>query len=323
LVWLCESERYRGLSLDNVLVAINRRDLQEWILDRKAVQLRSSTLRNREIAVKLFIEWLTTLEAGRVRTVESTPYKTDKLISPAAEKRKPGYIPWELIVSLLNAYHNESERCLAHTLFDTGLRISEIQRLKIQDLPKANLHASGQKYYAMRVPGSKGRGGGIKERTALISAPVLARISRYHNSFEYRFSPFWESSNPNKPAFLQVNGNRLCPRNVRAQMDLAALRAGLDQALFCPHKLRHGAAFSMLRSELGKDYFDKLFLVQQLFGHKSITTTEIYTVIPPAVLAKLNANSVIVEKYEEAKQILDATYLPSARHNEARGHRNS
>jgi integrase/recombinase XerD len=106
-------------------------------------------------------------------------------------------------------------------------------------------------------------------------------------------------------------------------MDLAALRAGLDQALFCPHKLRHGAAFSMLRSELGKDYFDKLFLVQQLFGHKSITTTEIYTVIPPAVLAKLNANSVIVEKYEEAKQILDATYLPPARHNEARGHRNS
>ena len=226
-------------------------------------------------------------------------------------------------MALLNAYHNESERCLAHTLFDTGLRISEIQRLRIQDLPKANLHASGQKYYPMRVLGSKGRGGGIKERTALISAPVLARISRYHNSVEYRFSPFWESTNPNKPAFLQVNGNRLCPRNVRAQMDLAALRAGLDPALFCPHQLRHGAAFSVLRSELGKDYFDKLFLVQRLFGHNSITTTEIYTVIPPAVLAKLNANSVIVEKYEEAKRILDATYLPPAKHNEARGHRSS
>jgi integrase/recombinase XerD len=321
VAWLCESERYRSLALDDALIVVNRRDLQNWIADRKAARLENSTLRNREVAVKLFLEWLTTAEAGQLRSEGDTAYKTGQLISPAAEKRKPRFISFEVIVGLLNAYHNEGERCLVHTLYDTGLRISEVQRLQAHELPKASLHARGQKYYPLHVRGSKGPGGRTKDRIALISAPVLARISRYHNSPEYRFSPFWQQVDPHKPAFLQVNGNSISPRNLRSQMDLAAFRAGLDPALFCPHNLRHGAAFSLLRSELGKDYFDKLFLVQQLFGHKSITTTEIYTVIPPAVLAKLNANNVIVEKYEEAKKILDATYLPPAKHNEARGHR--
>ena len=322
LVWLCESERYRGLSLDNVLVAINRRDLQEWILDRKAIHLKSSTLRNREIAVKLFLEWLTTLEAGRVRALENTPYKTGKLISPAPHRRKPQYISEEMMIRLLTGYHNESERCLAHTLFDTGLRISELQRLCKRDLPDPTLFPNGLKYYPLCIQGSKGRGGQIKERPALISSPVLARISRYHNTGEYRFSPFWQHGDPNRPVFLSVNGRSICPRNVRSQMDLAAVRTDLQARLFSPHRLRHGTAFSILRSELGRDYFDKLFLVQQLFGHKSITTSEIYTVVPPAVLAKLNSDRVVREKYDEAKRIFDATYLAPARHSEVRGHRN-
>ena len=323
LLWLCESERYRGLSLDEVLVAINRRDLQEWILDRKAIHLKNSTLRNREIAVKLFLEWLTTQEAGRVRTVENTPYRTGNLISPAPHRRKPQYISEEMMVRLLSGYHNESERCLAHTLFDTGLRISELERLCKRDLPDPSLFPNGLKYYPLCVQGSKGGGGHFKERQALISSPVLARIRRYHNTAEYRFSPFWQHEDPNKPVFLSVNGLAVCPRNVRAQMNLAAARRDLLASLFSPHRLRHGTAFSILKSELGRDYFDKLFLVQQLFGHKSITTSEIYTVVPAAVLAKLNSDRVVTEKYEEAKRIFDATYLPPAKHKEARGHRSS
>lgn len=217
LVWLCETERYSGLPLDDVLLAVNRRDLQDWILDRKAARLEGSTLRNREIVVKLLLEWLTTSEAGPLRSFDETPYKTGKLISPRAEKRKPRFISCELIVTLLNAYHNEGERCLVHTLYDTGLRISEIQRLQVRELPKASYYPSGQKYFPLTLRGSKGPGGSTKERTALISAPVLARINRYHNSSEYRFSPFWQPADPYKPAFLQVNGNCLCPRNVRAQ----------------------------------------------------------------------------------------------------------
>lgn len=323
LLWLCESEGYPGLSLDAALLAVTRRDLQDWILDRKAARLESSTLRNREIAVKLFLEWLTTSEAGRLRSAETTPYKTGKLISPAPHRRRPQYVSAELMIQLLGGYHNESERCLAHVLFDTGLRISEVQRLRRRDLPVPSLFPDGLKYYPLYVQGSKGHGGRFKERIALISSPVLARINRYHNSSEYKFSPLWRQGDPDKPVFLSVNGLPISPRNVRGQMKLAASRINVQENSISPHVLRHGAAFSLLTSELGRDYFDKLFLVQQLFGHKSITTTEIYTVVPPAVLAKLNADRVVREKYDEAKWIYEATYLAPVTHKELRGHRDN
>jgi hypothetical protein len=103
LLWLAEAERYQSLWLDMVLVAVTRRDLQEWILSRKAALIQGSTLRSREIAVKLFLEWLTTQEAGSIRTPENTPYKTGKLISPAAQRRSPQYISSEMIFSCSEA----------------------------------------------------------------------------------------------------------------------------------------------------------------------------------------------------------------------------
>jgi integrase/recombinase XerD len=321
LKWLLEVEHYSTHSLDTVLKITTRRDIEYWVKDRKAAGIKASTLRNREVAVKTLFDWLTTDEAGRVRVLETTPYKTGKLISPAPEGCKPCLVTSEDVIRLLNGFHNESERCLAHTLYDTGMRISEAERLLKRDIPDQRSFPDGLKYYPLYVQGSKGRGGQIKERVAIISAPVLSRIKRYHNSPEYRFSPYFSNTNSEKHAFLSVSGYRLSRRNVGKQMGYAATRVGLDPTSFSPHKLRHGAAFSILASELGKDYFDRLFLVQQVFGHSQITTTEIYTAIPPAILAKLNRGGVIKDKYQEAKRIKDATYLPLAKHTERRGHR--
>ena len=86
LLRLSRCECYQNLSLDLVLLTVTRRDLQEWMLQRKAMGVQSSTLRNRETPVKLFLEWLTTQEAGRVRTLKNKPYKTGKLISPAPHR---------------------------------------------------------------------------------------------------------------------------------------------------------------------------------------------------------------------------------------------
>lgn len=321
LRWLLDIKHYSTDSLDIILQITTRRDLELWIKDRKAVGIKASTLRNREVAVKMLFDWLTTEEGGRFHALETTPYKTGKLISPPPEACKPRFVTSEDIIRLLNGFHNEGERCLAHMLYDTGLRISEAERLLKRDLPDPRNYPDGLKYYPLYVRGSKGRGGQIKERVAIISAPVLARVRRYHNSPEYRFSPYFGNTNSEKPAFLSVSGYRLSRRNVGKQMEYAAVRVELDPKCFSPHKLRHGAAFSILASELGKDYFDRLFLVQQVFGHNQITTTEIYTAIPPAILARLNRDGIIKDKYEEAKRIKDATYLPLERHSERRGHR--
>jgi len=321
LKWLLEAEYHSQHSLDTILKITTRRDIEFWLKDRKAARIEASTLRNREVAVKLLFDWLTTEEGGRIRSLENMPYKTGELISAPPERRKPRFVTSEDIIKLLNGFHNESERCLGHFLYDTGLRISEAERLLKSELPDPRNFPDGLKYYPLYVRGSKGRGGQIKERVAIVSAPVLARVRRYHNSPEYRFSPYFAHTDSEKPAFLSVGGYRLSRRSFGKQMKYAAARAGLDPKFFSPHKLRHGAAFTILASELGKDYFDKLFLVQQVFGHNQITTTEIYTTIPPAILAKLNRDKIVKDKYEEAKKIKDATYLPLERHIERRGHR--
>jgi site-specific recombinase XerD len=321
LNWFIEEHKYQKLSLDLALKLATRIDLQKWLADRKAEGIKASTLRNREATVKNFFEWQATEASGNIRSLESSPYKTGKLISPPPERRNPSYLNAETLIQMLGGYHNESERCYSHCLYDTGVRVSELARILKRDLPDANAFPQGAKYFPLNVRGSKGRGGQIKERIALISSPVLARIKRYHNTPEYRYSPYFDHNDLNKPVFLGVNGYPLSSRNVRSQMRLAATRTGLAPSETSPHKWRHGAAFAILKSELGADYFDKLVLLKKLFGHKRLTTTEIYTAIPPAVLAKLNNDSVVTDKYSEAKMIKDATYLSPLMHKERRGHR--
>jgi integrase/recombinase XerD len=322
LKWVVGIPCYLNLTPDIIIKAISRRDIQRWVSDQKAEGLAPATIRNREATVKEFFVWLTSSAGGSVRTTEDTPYKLDKLISPPPQRGKPRYVTAESVIATLNGLLNESERTLIHALYDIGLRVSEAIRLRRRDLPDEKLFPEGTKYFPIYIPGSKGWGGQIKQRVGLISSPVLARIRRYHNSLEYRFSPDFKDGDPDEKAvFLSVNGRPLAGRSIGKQLKRAAARVGLAPEIISPHRLRHGAAFAILKSELGKDYLDKLLLLQQLFGHNRITTTEIYTVIPPALLSKLNSEQAVTEKDEEAKRIMNATYLPPDKHTEKRGHR--
>jgi integrase/recombinase XerC len=319
LKWLVAFQIYQTDCLDSILKVATRADLQQWIINRKATGIKASTLRNREVPVKLFFEWLATNDGGKVRHVEEIPYKTGKLISAAPEKNAPHYLTVEDIIRLLNGYYNESERCLIHFLYDTGLRISEAVTITNADLPDERSFPDGLKYYPLYVSGAKGRGGNPKPRISLISSPLLARIRRNHLSKEYRFSPFF-SNDETKPVFLSVNGRPLAQRNVNRQMKCSAARADMDPTFISPHAMRRSAAFAILISELGNDYLERMLVVQHLFGHTNVRSTEIYARIPPAVLAKLNSDRVANDKYEEAKRIYSATFLPPKAHIERRGH---
>lgn len=321
LVYFSLTEEYRHLPFDLVLQICTRHDLQHWIRFQNETNKSANTIHSREASVKEFFDWLGSKDGGNIRKPEKAIYKTGRLISPAPGKKAPRYLPAEGLILLLNNFHNEAERCMVHTMFDVGMRISEALRLRRCDLPDQRQYPEGAKYFPLRIEGAKGRGGRTKERISIISSPVLARILRYHNSFGYRFSPEFDSQDPDKPLFLSANNLPLSARNFNKQIKEAAKRAGLRAADFSAHKFRHGAAYSILKSELGKDYFDKMILVQQLFGHQQIRTTEIYASIPPALLQQLNNNETVVSKYEEAKRIFEATYLPPAKHIEKRGHR--
>lgn len=321
LVYFSLIEEYKHLSFDLVLQICSRHDLQNWIHYQNINSKLASTIHSREASIKEFFDWLGSEDGRYVRKPEKAIYKTGRLISPAPGKKAPRYLPAEGLILLLNNFHNEAERCMVHAMFDVGMRISEAIRLRRSDLPDQRHYPEGAKYYPLKIDGAKGRGGRTKERISIISSPVLARILRYHNSFGYHFSALFDSNDADKPLFLSANNLPLSARNFNKQIKEAAKRAGLKPADFSAHKFRHGAAYSILKSELGKDYLDKMVLVQQLFGHSQIKTTEIYASIPPALLQQLNNSEAVVSKYEEAKRIYEATYLPAAKHVEKRGHR--
>lgn len=309
LTWFALVPSYKTYTLDNILKSCSRKHIQNWIIELKQSGISQRTIRNREASVKEFFEWLITEDGGRVRSQTNYPYKTGKYISSNHIIHRPKYVSEEEVIRLINGYHNESERCLAHFLYDTGLRISEAIRLRLCDLPDENNFPPGIKYYPLRVQGSKGRGRVYRLRTSLITSPLLARLRRYHNTLEYKFSSLQEAvKESEKLVFLSTTGKPLSSRNVRKQMSSAAKRAKLT-INYSPHMLRHGAAFSILSSELGKNYLERLVLVQQLFGHSQIKTTEQYTSIPPVLLAEFHSNKIVTDKFEEAKRIYQTTYL--------------
>lgn len=318
--WLEATDRDEVVGLDDLLCLLNRVDIEDWLTSQISSGLARSTVRNREVVLREFLKWLSSRGDPDASGIYQRVYPTDKLIVKAPHKRVPKYVSVEEVTLLLRGYLNECERCFAHTLYDTGLRVSEGINLRLDDLPDPRLFPDGLKYLPLYVRGAKGRAGRAKERVAIISRPLLSRIRRYHSSPEYRFADRWLSSDPSKPVFLSATGLPLNYANVYKQLKCAAKRSELNPGKYSPHKLRHGAGYSILRSELGNDYTEKLVLLQESFGHQSISTTEIYTSIPAPLLSRLNTQSDVSDKYEEAKQIYKETFLPHHEHDEERGH---
>jgi integrase/recombinase XerC len=232
----------------------------------------------------------------------------------------PRFVTKEHVIALSKALHNESQRCLVHFMFDSGVRVSEVSRIRKADIDALDFWPEHMSYLPLLIRGSKARGGEpYKERYSLISRAVYSRIKRYHNTPKYRFSKSYDPDE--KSAFLSVSGQVLTERAISKMLRDAAIRAGLNPRSISPHNLRHGAALNILRSEHGKDYLDKLVIIQKQFGHSQITSTEQYTQIPPNLYTQLNETAEIRTRFEEAQEVFDLTFLPQKNHREKRGHR--
>jgi integrase/recombinase XerC len=141
-------------------------------------------------------------------------------------------------------------------LYGSGLRVSELCGLDLEDL---NLKAQ-----TVRVLG-KGR----KERVVPLSGPATAAVRAYLTG--PRLDLLGRASHPPEPGALLINarGGRLGPRSVRALLDKYLRGEGRGDV--SPHDLRHSFATHLL--EGGAD----LRSVQELLGHESLATTQIYT----------------------------------------------
>lgn len=186
--------------------------------------------------------------------------------TPKQTKRLPKAITVEEIDKLLTMPDNKEtlgarDRAILETLYSTGVRVSELVDLNRNDLDMINqtLHV---------------RGKGKKERIVPLGSHAMAAIRHYMTLLEpdARFASVRQQAmtNPAVPLFVNKNGGRLSSRSVRRKLDKYLTMAGLDPTI-SPHTLRHSFATHLLDN--GAD----LRSVQELLGHQSLSTTQIYT----------------------------------------------
>jgi integrase/recombinase XerD len=158
----------------------------------------------------------------------------------------------------------ERNRTMIETMFSCGLRVSETVNLCISDI-------------SFKEEFVKVTGKGNKERLVPISQVALNALENYIRHVRVHIEP---ASGNHDIVFLNKRGTRLSRVMVFYIMKDLAKKAGIKKSI-SPHTLRHSFATSLV--EAGAD----LRAVQQMLGHESITTTEIYTHIDRSYLKDL------------------------------------
>ena len=171
-----------------------------------------------------------------------------ELRRPLKKVSLPKVLSKEEIRQLLLNTRNLKHRCILSLLYSAGLRRNELLSLQPTDI------ISNRKQ--IRISQSKGK----KDRYTLLSEPLLYDLRIYFK--EYRPSIWlFEGNQP---------GKQYSPASISRILDKAATKAGIRRRV-TPHMLRHSFATHLL--EQGTD----LRFIQELLGHSSSKTTEIYT----------------------------------------------
>lgn len=162
------------------------------------------------------------------------------------------------------------DRALVETAYAAGLRVGELAALHLPDLDL--------RHGEVRVVG-KGR----KERVSLLGGPAVEALSEY--LADVRPVLRGRASAPDDGSvFLNARGGAMGPRGVRFRVDRLVRMAGLPAGV-SPHTLRHSFATHLL--EGGAD----LRVVQELLGHSSLATTQLYTHVSPGRLRSAYATA--------------------------------
>jgi integrase/recombinase XerC len=180
--------------------------------------------------------------------------------TPKQDKRLPRCLDLEQVQKLLDAPGDADllaarDKAMLEILYSSGIRVSELVELEMADM---DLQEG-----VLRV-----RGKGRKDRLTPIGSQAIKAVQRY---FELRaVEPKCQGTSSAARVFLNKHGETLSTRSVRRKLDKYLTAAGLDPGI-SPHTLRHSFATHLLNN--GAD----LRSVQELLGHQSLSTTQIYT----------------------------------------------
>lgn len=237
----------------NLLKEISLSDLYEFMAYVNDEKSSNDNYRARKVAsLRSFFKYLHV----KVNFIETNP--AEYLDSPKIKKRMPRYLSFDECVRFLNAIdgkHRQRDLAMFVIFLNCGLRLSELVGINIKniDFDKRTLRVIGK---------------GNKERMVFLNDLCMDAINSYM------------AVRPNdivKPQsrdalFLSAQGNRISNRMVELLAKKYFDKAGIDSELYSPHKLRHTAATLMYR-----DGNVDIRTLQELLGHASLSTTQIYT----------------------------------------------
>jgi len=182
-----------------------------------------------------------------------------KLVRPRVDRKIPVFLSVDELFYLLDTIEDGDlptsrplrDKAILELLYATGIRCSELVSIKLQDIDLISK--------TIRILG-KGR----KERMVLFGSKAKGRIEHYLGAERPR------TNESKEPLFVNNRGTGLTTRSVQRIIKMFRQFLKLDRAL-TPHKIRHSFATHLLNQ--GAD----LRLVQELLGHKTLSSTERYT----------------------------------------------
>jgi len=245
------------------LTGVQHIHLRRWV-----AQMHAGGRSGRGIALILsgwrgFYAWL-----GREGLVPGNPVQDVR--APKAPKPLPKALSVEEAVQLASfevqatgdeAFLEARDQCIAELLYGCGLRIGELVGLDAQ--------ASGRARGWIDLDGGEAHvlGKGEKRRSVPVGRAALESLSQWLAVRSLRARP---GADGGKALFISQRGGRLTPQHIRVRLKLRSQQAGLATPVH-PHMLRHSFASHVLQSS------SDLRAVQELLGHASITTTQVYT----------------------------------------------
>jgi len=194
---------------------------------------------------------------------------TLEISASKSARRLPKALTYDQIMSMINAALRESDpitlrdQAMLELLYSSGARVSELIGINMNDLSTVN--SAGGVITTLKL-----RGKGSKERIVPLGSFATAAIENYC----VRVRPGLLAKNPknNSALFLNSRGGRISRQSAWQMVLDAASAAGITEHV-SPHVFRHSYATHLLDG--GAD----IRVVQELLGHASVTTTQIYTLI--------------------------------------------
>ncbi len=250
---------------------------------RWAARLHSKGKSARSIARALsawrgWYDWLTEKDARRdaragKMTSNLVANPVDDVKAPKRLKSLPKALSVEQALALVNQAVKEAQEkkdfesirdaAIIDLLYSSGLRLSELLGIDVMQSKDRQHESAGWLDWDAAEVTVLGKGG--KRRTVPVGAPAMRSLAEWR---EFRNAGSY--SEKSIALFLSSTGGRLPPRTVQARLRTLAMRAGLPTHVH-PHMMRHSFASHVLQSS------QDLRAVQEMLGHASIASTQIYT----------------------------------------------